>query len=326
MTEKPILEVEHLSKVFYPSSMRSRRDGTVKKAVDDVSFSVMPGETFGIVGESGCGKTTLGKTILRLYEPTTGSAYLDGQDIFSANKQELKQLRKKMQIVFQDPYASLDPQMTIRNIIREPLDIDGELSLTERNERVCQIMDWVGMHRDYLERFPYEFSGGQRQRICIARALALNPRLIICDEPVSALDVSVQSQVLNLFQQLQDRLGLTYLFISHDLSVVQHISDRICVMYLGQIMELGTTENVYKNPMHPYTQCLLSSVLQPVPNTHSFQSGDDIAKKTVLRPKSDTGCPFYPRCPYATEICALQQPDMQEVEPGHMVKCHHICK
>ena len=311
----PILKVEGLTKVFDQKAGKKRKSF---KALDDVSFSVQPGKTLGLVGESGCGKSTLGRVILRLLEPTAGQAWLNGENIFQADPACLKRLRRNMQIIFQDPYASLDPRMTIGRIIGEPIEIAGNVSSGECREQVLKLMEIVGLDQQYYNRFPYEFSGGQRQRVCIARALALRPRLIVCDEPVSALDVSIQSQILNLLSRLQEEFSLTYLFISHDLSVIRHISDEICVMYLGRIVEFGKAEDVYLHPLHPYTQCLLASVLPLVPNGRSGK-GMVVQGEAVM--PSEGGCPFYSRCPKAMDICKQTSPDMTCVE-GRQVRCH----
>ena len=318
---KPLLEVTNVSKTFDLSSGRLGRQKGKIKALDGVSFSVPPGQTLGIVGESGCGKSTLGKIILRLLHADSGCVKFDGTDVLRATKKQLRMLREQMQIVFQDPYASLNSRMTVRTIIEEPLIIAGRPYSTER---LMELIQQVGLSRGDLNRFPNEFSGGQRQRICIARAIALNPKLLICDEPVSALDVSVQSQILNLFNQLKLELGLTYLFISHDLSVVRHVSDRICVMYLGTMVESGPTEEIYRAPAHPYTQCLLSSVLEPVPNLRRLdQTATPLALTT--RHTDHSGCPFYTRCPEAKQICRSCKPAVSEVTPGHIVCCHRYC-
>ena len=316
-----ILQVRDLTKNY---STSAGKFGTTRKevlAVDHVTMQVYRGETLGVVGESGCGKSTLGKIITHLLEPTSGEIYFEGEDIFAKKGAKLRELRQKMQIVFQDPYASLNPRMTIGDIIAEPLEIAGKNE--NKMERVIQLLEQVGMNQRDLRRFPGEFSGGQRQRVCIARAIALNPELLVCDEPVSALDVSVQSQILNLFNRLKKELGLTYIFISHDLSVVRHISDRICVMYLGNIVETGTTEAVYNYPEHPYTQCLLAAVLKPMPGSrHQQKTGD--SGETVKKANVSAGCPFYPRCPKAMECCKTTKPEMTDMGEGHMVKCHLV--
>lgn len=316
-----ILQVSDLTKKY---STSSGKFGTTKKevlAVDHVTMQVYRGETLGVVGESGCGKSTLGRIITHLLEPTSGEIYFEGEDIFAKKGARLRELRQKMQIVFQDPYASLNPRMTIGDIIAEPLEIARKNE--NKMERVIQLLEQVGMNQRDLRRFPGEFSGGQRQRVCIARAIALNPELLVCDEPVSALDVSVQSQILNLFNRLKKELGLTYIFISHDLSVVRHISDRICVMYLGNVVETGTTEVVYNHPEHPYTQCLLSAVLKPVPGGRELQKAG-VAGETVRKENVSAGCPFYPRCPKAMECCRVEKPKMTDIGEGHIVKCHLV--
>ncbi len=316
-----ILQVSDLTKNY---STSSGKFGTIKKevlAVDHVTMQVYRGETLGVVGESGCGKSTLGRIITHLLEPTSGGIYFEGEDIFAKKGAKLRELRQKMQIVFQDPYASLNPRMTIGDIIAEPLEIARKNG--NKMERVIQLLEQVGMNQRDLRRFPGEFSGGQRQRVCIARAIALNPELLVCDEPVSALDVSVQSQILNLFNRLKKELGLTYIFISHDLSVVRHISDRICVMYLGNVVETGMTEAVYNHPEHPYTQCLLSAVLKPVPGSREQQK-DGVTGEVVRKENTSAGCPFYPRCPKAMECCRVEKPEMTDIGGGHMVKCHLV--
>ena len=317
--KKPILEVEDVTKTFRISSGQLSRPKREIKALDRVSFTVAAGETLGVVGESGCGKSTLGKVIMRLLEADSGSVRFDGMEVLRAGKKQLRKIRENMQIIFQDPYASLNPRMTMEHIIGEPLQIAGRTQ--HMNERIIELTEQVGLSRRDLSRFPGEFSGGQRQRICIARAIALNPRLVICDEPVSALDVSVQSQILKLFNELKPELGLTYIFISHDLSVVRHVSDRICVMYLGSIVESGTTEEVYCNPAHPYTKCLLSAVLKPRP--HSRKSEGPRLFSEISRTDAETeGCPFQSRCAEAIHICGCSRPADTEISDGHTVKCH----
>ena len=292
------------------------------KAVDDVSFTIGRGETLGLVGESGCGKTTVGRTILRLYEPTAGEVIFDGEPVTAKN---ITHMRKQMQMVFQDPYSSLDPRMTVEDIIGEPLDVHKlYANRKERREKILDLMATVGLNAEHATRYAHEFSGGQRQRIGIARALAVNPKFIVCDEPVSALDVSIQAQVINMFDDLQDELGLTYLFIAHDLLVVRHISDRIAVMYLGKMVELADAEEIYNHPLHPYSQSLLSAVPLPDPkaaraNKRIVLSGD------IPSPlNAPSGCPFRTRCRYATEQCAQSMPDFKEVEKGHFVACHRL--
>lgn len=317
-----LVEVKNLKQYF-------RAGGSVfhplyVKAVDDVSFYINKGETLGLVGESGCGKTTTGRTILRLYEPTGGQIFYNGVDI---TKSDMMPYRRKMQIVFQDPYASLDPRMTVGDIIGEALDIH---KLTpgkkERKEKIIQMLERVGLNSEHANRYPHEFSGGQRQRIGIARALAVDPEFIVCDEPVSALDVSIQAQVVNMFEELQEELGLTYLFIAHDLSVVKHISNRIGVMYLGKLVELADSYELTFHNLHPYTKSLISAI--PIPDPAEARSKKRIVLQgdvpSPLNPPS--GCRFRTRCPYATELCAQEEPEFREVSTGHYVACHHIDK
>ena len=292
------------------------------KAVDDVSFTIGRGETLGLVGESGCGKTTVGRTILRLYEPTAGEVIFDGEPVTAKN---ITHMRKQMQMVFQDPYSSLDPRMTVEDIIGEPLDVHKlYANRKERREKILDLMATVGLNAEHATRYAHEFSGGQRQRIGIARALAVNPKFIVCDEPVSALDVSIQAQVINMFAELQEKFGLTYLFIAHDLLVVRHISDRIAVMYLGKMVELANANEIYDHPLHPYSKSLLSAVPVPDPkiaraNQRIVLSGD------IPSPlNAPSGCPFRTRCPYACDKCAESMPDFQEVSAGHFVACHRV--
>ena len=319
MCEKtPILSVNHVTKTFAASGWAKKQDSV--KAVNDVSFCITAGQTMGIVGESGCGKTTLAKIILRLENADSGAVVFDGHDVLRADKKQLRQIREQMQVVFQDPYASLSPHMTVRRLIEEPLVIAGRPHGTDV---ILQLMRQVGLQPEDLNRFPNEFSGGQRQRICIARAIALHPRVLICDEPVSALDVSVQSQILNLFKQLQEDLGLTYVFISHDLSVVRHISDQICVMYLGCVVERGATEEIYRHPRHPYTQTLLNAVLSPQVNRNGLAHIQTQIAQSVST-WDGVGCPFYQRCPYATEVCKVEKPEEHALAASHYVTCHRI--
>jgi peptide/nickel transport system ATP-binding protein/oligopeptide transport system ATP-binding protein len=292
------------------------------QAVDDVSFSIKEGETLGLVGESGCGKTTVGRTLLRLVPATGGSVIYDGQDVLKANGRELKALRRNMQIIFQDPFSSLDPRMPVGESIAEGLLVHGMGSRRERFEIVIQTLRKVGLEDYHARRYPHEFSGGQRQRIGIARALALRPKFIICDEPVSALDVSIQAQVLNILRELQGEFGLTYLFIAHNLSVVEHISDRVAVMYLGKMVELTDRDELYRNPLHPYTQALMSAI--PIPDP-TLKRERIVLKGDVpspLRPPS--GCRFHPRCPVALEHCSKEEPQFKEVSPGHWVACWRV--
>ena len=309
-----IVEVRHLVKYF---PVENSND--VVRAVDDVSFEIIPGETLGLVGESGCGKSTVGRCLLRLVEPTSGEVRFEGKNIVGLPNREMQSLRREMQIIFQDPYASLNPRLSIRSIVSEPLKIHKIGNKTDQNERVADLLQKVGLDPKYADRYPHEFSGGQRQRIGIARALALNPKLIICDEPVSALDVSVQAQVVNLLQELQDQFCLTYLFISHGLAVVEHISDRVAVMYLGKIVEICRADELYENPLHPYTQALLSAI--PIPDPK--QKRDRIVLTgdvpTPINPPS--GCRFRTRCPIATDECAADVPELREISPGHFAAC-----
>ncbi len=293
-------------------------------AVDGVSFDIYKGETLGLVGESGCGKSTTGRTILQLYRPTSGSVYFEGKDLVAMKGEELRKTRKRMQMIFQDPYASLNPRMTVGEIVGEPMLIHKTYSGKELEDRVADLLALVGLNPAFSNRYPHEFSGGQRQRIGVARALALDPSLIVCDEPISALDVSIQAQVVNLLEDLQAELGLTYLFIAHDLSMVRHISDRVAVMYLGIIMELAEREELYNNPLHPYTQALLSAV--PIPDPYAEEKRQRIILEgdvpSPVNPPS--GCRFRTRCPLAVDICAQEKPEFREIKQGHFVACHLV--
>ena len=319
MNDKPLLEVKHLKKFF---SLKGGKGKVL--AVDDVSFSVGKGETFGIVGESGCGKSTLGRVILRLIEPTDGRIYLEREPIHKLSFRNLRKHRKKMQMIFQDAMASLDSRQKIGNIIAEPLVVHGVGTKNERIELVKSLLLKVGLEPEAMERYPHEFSGGQRQRICIARAISLNPKLIIADEPVSALDVSIQSQVLNLLVDLREELSLSYIFISHDLAVVEHICSRIAVMYLGQIVEMADTDELFRNPAHPYTQTLLSAIPRPDPKKRNKKR--IILQGDIPNPANvPTGCRFHTRCPYVMDICKKNAPEVcqKNTEKGqHLTKCH----
>jgi oligopeptide transport system ATP-binding protein len=320
MAEKPLLDVKHLKKHFpIKGGVFSKTIGYVY-AVDDINFTLEKGETLGLVGESGCGKSTTGRTILRLIEPTDGAIYFEGQDITSLDKSAMRALRREMQIIFQDPYASLNPRMTVGSIIGEPLEIHKISKGSEKEERVASLLQKVGLRAEDMRKYPHEFSGGQRQRIGIARALALNPKLIVCDEPVSALDVSIQAQVINLLEDLQAEFGLSYLFIAHNLNVVEHISNRVAVMYLGQIVELASDEELYKNPQHPYTEALLSAVPIPDPTVKKKRiilEGD--VPSPINPPK---GCHFHTRCMYKDKICEEVEPEFKDIGGGHWVACH----
>jgi oligopeptide transport system ATP-binding protein len=317
-----LIEVKNLKKYFTKNKGIVKKKIEITKAVDDVSFYIKKGETFGLVGESGCGKSTTGRTILKLYDPTEGEMLYNGQDISKLNKEQMMPYRKKMQMIFQDPYASLNARMTVSDIIGEPMDIHHLASGKERQERIYSLLDTVGLNRDHAARYPHEFSGGQRQRIGIARSLAVDPEFIICDEPISALDVSIQAQVVNMLEDLQEERGLTYLFIAHDLSMVKHISDRVGVMYLGSLVETAPSKELYSNPLHPYTEALLSSI--PIPDPDMAKSSKRIVLKgdvpSPVNPPS--GCKFRTRCRYAMDICSEEVPVFKEVDKGHFAACH----
>ena len=321
-----LIEVKNLKKYFVKNKGLIKKQLEITKAVDDVSFYIKKGETLGLVGESGCGKSTTGRTILRLYEPTAGEILYDGKDIAKLSREEMLPYRKKMQMIFQDPYASLNARMTVSDIIGEPMDIHHLASGKERQQKIYDLLDTVGLNKDHAARYPHEFSGGQRQRIGIARSLAVDPEFIICDEPISALDVSIQAQVVNMLEDLQEERGLTYLFIAHDLSMVKHISDRVGVMYLGSLVEVASSKELYANPVHPYTQALLSSI--PIPDPDIAESSKRIVLEgdvpSPVNPPS--GCKFRTRCRYAMDICKEETPIFQEVEKEHFAACHLLDK
>ncbi len=315
-----ILEVRHLKKYFTLKKTLMGKPISTLKAVDDVSFIVKPGETLGIVGESGCGKTTMGRTILKLHQPTDGQIFFEGKDIAGYTPKEMRALRTKMQIVFQDPYSSLPPRSTVGGILAEPVKVHKIVPKAEIKDYVLQIMEQCGLRDYYYERYPHEFSGGQRQRICIARALTVDPKLVVCDEPVSALDVSIQAQIINLLKKIQEERKLTYLFISHDLSVVKYISDKIGVMYLGSMVEFGNKDDIFENPMHPYTNALFSAVPNPNPDEKVQRI---LLKGDIPSPANPPmGCKFHTRCPRAMEICKHITPEYKEYGNGHFVACH----
>lgn len=315
---EPLISVKNIKKYFNVG-------GGQLKAVDGLTFDIYPGETFGLVGESGCGKSTAGRTIVRLYEPTDGELIFNGKNIYKLSRSKMQEVRQNFQMIFQDPYASLNPRMTVEDIIAEPLDIYKTYKTKEeRKNRVQELLELVGLSEEHAMRFPHEFSGGQRQRIGIARALALNPKFIVCDEPISALDVSIQAQVVNLLKDLQEKLGLTYMFIAHDLSMVRYISDRVGVMYLGHMMELASSEELYENPLHPYTKALLSAIPIPDPeiqrNRHRIMLQGDVP--SPINPKE--GCRFVERCPYAIQKCREITPVLEEIKPAHFAACHRV--
>lgn len=311
-----LLEVKNLKKYFKVSGK------AWLKAVDDVSFGIEEGETLGLVGESGCGKSTLGRTVIGLYPPTDGRIIFEGRDITNLKGKERVELTKKMQIIYQDPYACLDPRMTVADIIAEGLDIHGICKGEERQKRIYELLKLVGMNEEHANRFPHEFSGGQRQRVGIARALAINPKFIICDEPISALDVSIQAQVVNLLEDLQKKLGLTYLFIAHDISMVAHISNRIAVMYLGAMAELAPSQQIMENPLHPYTKALLSAVPFADPDASRARNRIKLSGDVPSPMSTQAGCKFASRCAHCTQRCREEAPEMREVKPGHFVSCH----
>ncbi len=314
--KKTLIKVENLKKYFNVGK------NAVLKAVDGVSFEIKEGETLGLVGESGCGKSTTGRTMIRLYEATEGEVIFDGMNVHELDRQQLKKFTRQSQMIFQDPYASLNPRMTVTDIIGEGIDIHGLYKGKKRQERIYELLETVGLNREHASRFPHEFSGGQRQRIGVARALAIEPKFIVCDEPISALDVSIQAQVVNMLIELQEELGLTYLFIAHDLSMVKHISDRIAVMYLGKIVELADSKTLYEDPTHPYTEALLSAI--PVPDPEFERNRKRIILEgdvpSPINPKP--GCRFAGRCRYAQDICFEKDPEFIEIKPDHFVACH----
>jgi oligopeptide transport system ATP-binding protein len=323
--EQPLVEVRNLKKYFPITRgvVFQRRIGDIK-AVDDVSFYIKKGETLGLVGESGSGKTTIGRTLIRLHEPTAGEIKFDGQDLLALDTKEMRDLRRHMQIIFQDPYASLNPRMSIGAIIGEPLEVHDGLKGKKRNDRIKELLELVGINSALVNRYPHEFSGGQRQRIGIARALALNPELIVCDEPIASLDVSIQAQVINLLMRLQEQLQLTYLFIAHDLSMVRHICDRMVVMYLGKFMELADGVEISANPLHPYTQALMSAVPVPDPEVEENRKRIILEGDVPSPAHPPVGCNFNTRCPLAVGICYEEDPEFREIESNHFVACHLV--
>ncbi|OGO37593.1 MAG: peptide ABC transporter substrate-binding protein [Chloroflexi bacterium RBG_16_57_11] len=323
-TTTPLLvQVHHLKKYFpiHSGLIIQRHVGAVK-AVDDVSFDIYEGETLGLVGETGCGKTTVGRTMLRLYEPTSGQILFEGRDITTLRESDLRRTRARMQMIFQDPYASLNPRMTVGSIISAPLDVHGIEKGKQKRDRVQELLRMVGLNPDFVNRYPHEFSGGQRQRIGIARALAVSPSLIVCDEPISSLDVSIQAQVVNLMEELQTQLGLTYLFIAHDLSMVRHISNRMAVMYLGKIVELADRDEIYTHSLHPYTQALMSAVPVPDPDIAKARRRVILEGDIPSPANPPVGCNFNTRCPIAKDICFKDEPEYREIRPKHWVACH----
>ena len=322
MSEQPIVRAESLRKSFRGPSRGIGRGHTELRAVDGVTLDVMPGETLGLVGESGCGKSTLGRLLLRLQDPTSGRVYFDGQDITELSQSALRPIRRNMQIIFQDPYSSLNPRMTVQSALSEALRVHGMVSsASEEKTRIAALLERVGLRPEHMRRYPHEFSGGQRQRIGIARALAVSPRFIVADEPVSALDVSIQAQIVNLLSDLQDELGLSYLFIAHDLHVVEHVSRRVAVMYLGRVVELATSDQIYSRPRHPYTEALLSAAPEPDPTAQKRRLILEGDVPSPLDPPS--GCAFHPRCPIAEKgLCDREVPALRTLGPGHQAACH----
>ena len=322
MTEQPVVQAQSLRKSFHGPSRGIGRGYAELRAVDGVTLAVLPGETLGLVGESGCGKSTLGRLLLRLYEPTSGRVYFEGQDITELSQSALRPYRRQMQIIFQDPYSSLNPRMTVQTALAEALRVHGLVSSgSEERERIAALLERVGLRPEHMRRYPHEFSGGQRQRIGIARALAVEPRFIVADEPVSALDVSIQAQIVNLLGDLQEELGLSFLFIAHDLHVVEHVSRRVAVMYLGRVVEIATSEQIYENPRHPYTEALLSAAPVPDPKANKTRLILEGDVPSPLDPPS--GCAFHPRCPIAEKgLCDREVPALRAIESGHEVACH----
>lgn len=317
-----LLEIKGLRKHFNIKNSIFEKKRKILKAVDGISLEIRKGETLGLVGESGCGKTSLGRTIVKLYEPTSGDIIYDGKNLTNLNFQEMKNFRRKIQMIFQDPYASLNPRQTIGDIIKEPMEIHNLYDKSERDKKVLEILELVGLNNTHMSRYPHEFSGGQRQRVGIARALACNPEFIVCDEPISALDVSIQAQIINTLEELQEKLGLTYLFIAHDLSMVKHISDRVGIMYLGKLVELAESDTVYETPLHPYTEALLSAIPIPDPDI-SLKKERIILEGDIPTPINPSGgCRFKSRCPKAFEKCQTVEPELREVKENHKVACH----
>ncbi|MGL4654005.1 ABC transporter ATP-binding protein [Cetobacterium sp.] len=320
--EKNLLEIKNLCKYFNIKNSVFKKNRKILKAVDDVSLEIRKGETLGLVGESGCGKTSLGRTIVKLYEPTSGDIVYDGKNLTNLNFQEMKSFRRKIQMIFQDPYASLNPRQTIGDIIKEPMEIHNLYEKENRDKKVLEILELVGLNASHISRYPHEFSGGQRQRVGIARALACDPEFIVCDEPISALDVSIQAQIINTLEELQEKLGLTYLFIAHDLSMVKHISDRVGIMYLGKLVEISESDSVYNTPLHPYTQALLSAIPIPDPDI-SLKKERIILEGDIPTPiNPSAGCRFKTRCPKVSEKCHDKEPQLIEVKKNHKVACH----